>query len=365
MQTNESPRIAIVGGGPGGLTLARILHVHGIAATVFEQDLDASARTQGGSLDLHPASGQFALKQAGLLDEFLKHARYEDQGMRLADRTGKVLVDKVDAHGGDRPEIDRRLLRALLLDALPEGAVRWDRKLHAVEPTEEGYRLRFEEGPSETFQLVIGADGVWSRVRPLLSDVKPDYTGLSFIEIGIDEIDDRHPALAALVGHGMFSVKDGARRLLAQRNANGHVRIYITLLLERPSHVERHIDLSSPEAARRDLLKRFEGWAPDLLALIRVCNDEIVPRPIYALRPGHRWTHRPGLTLIGDAAHVMSPAGGHGVNMAMLDAAELGRRMVTHPTLDDAVRSYEAAMFARIGPLAAEVAKGWESHFKN
>ncbi|WP_431260873.1 FAD-dependent oxidoreductase [Roseateles chitinivorans] len=360
----RAARIAIVGGGPGGLTLARILHLNGFATTVFEQESDASARTQGGSLDLHPDGGQLALARAGLLEAFLQYARHEDQGMRAMEPTGKVLFDRVDAHGGDRPEIDRKLLRDLLLQSLPEGMVRWDRRLASVVPVDGGYTLRFENGAQETFDLVVGADGAWSRVRPLLSAVRPAYTGLTFIEIGIDDIDERYPALAATVGHGMLSVKDGERRLLAQRNGNGHVRIYVSLRLDEPELVDRHIDLTSPAAARRDLLQRFEGWSPQFLDLIRVCNDEIVARPIYALPADFVWSGRPGVTLIGDAAHVMSPAGGHGVNMAMLDAAELARHLVGNASADEAVHGYETEMFARIAPLAAEVARGWENHFK-
>ena len=81
-------RIAIVGGGPGGLTLARILYMRGIAATVFERDAHAFERPQGGTLDLHATSGQAAIRQAGLDAAFKIVARYEDQGMRVLDKTG-------------------------------------------------------------------------------------------------------------------------------------------------------------------------------------------------------------------------------------------------------------------------------------
>ena len=107
-------RIAIIGGGPGGLTLARILQKHGIHATVYEQEHSANARSQGGSLDLHHESGLKALREADLFNDFLKCARYESQHMRVLDKKGVVYLDEGEMGPlpeiGDeqsRPEIDR------------------------------------------------------------------------------------------------------------------------------------------------------------------------------------------------------------------------------------------------------------------
>lgn len=80
--------IAIIGAGPGGLTLARILQQHGVQATVFEREAHAHERPQGGTLDLHVGSGQHAIECAGLSEAFMGIARYEDQGDRLYDKTG-------------------------------------------------------------------------------------------------------------------------------------------------------------------------------------------------------------------------------------------------------------------------------------
>ena len=86
--------VAIVGGGPGGLTLARILQRNGINPTVFEREASVNERSQGGTLDLHHESGLKALKDAGLMEEFKAHARFEGDALRILDKTGKVHFEK-------------------------------------------------------------------------------------------------------------------------------------------------------------------------------------------------------------------------------------------------------------------------------
>ena len=345
------PRIAIVGGGPGGLTLARILHVHGIASTVFEREAHALERPQGGTLDLHEDSGLLALAQAGLADAAGAIARYEDQGTRLADKTGRVLFDD-DGADGNRPEFDRTALRSLLLDALPTGCVRWGRSLREARPTGEGrWNLVFDDGEEGPYDLVVGADGTWSRIRPLLSPYKPQYSGLTFIEFGIDDVDRRHPALASLVGRGKFGAEGDGKALIVQRNGNAHLRGYAIFRVPT-DWAGRRFTLDSPAAIRNALIAEFDGYAEAILDLFRAAGDAFAVRLIHALPVGHCWANRRGLTLLGDAAHVMSPFGGDGVNNAMLDAAELAHQLAQGGDWSAAVADYEAQMFERVAPSA-------------
>jgi 2-polyprenyl-6-methoxyphenol hydroxylase-like FAD-dependent oxidoreductase len=351
----KNPSVGIVGGGPGGLTLARLLVTRGIEVTVLELDEHPLARPQGGSLDIHAESGQRALREAGLEEGFRKLARYDDQYDALYDEHGTLRFEHSDPGSEERPEIDRQQLRSLLLDSLPEGVVRWGSKVKAVEPLAEGrWRVLGEQGSLGEFDLVVGADGAWSKVRPLVSSEKPAYTGVHFIELTLDDVDRRHPRLAALIPRGKISVVGDSRGLIAQRSSNAHVRVYCMFRVPEEQLSQGFVDVAVPERARAQLKAHYPGWAPSLLAFIDQCNDTLTPRPIVALPVGHRWTHRPGVTLLGDAAHVMSPFSGEGVNMAMLDALELALALTRAEDWSRAVADYEAHMFER----AAEAAEG-------
>lgn len=344
-------RIAIIGGGPGGLMLARLLQVRGIAPTVFERDRHADDRPQGGSLDLHAETGQRAMRLAELEREFLAQARPEDQGDRLYDATGRLLFDR-DGQGDDRPEIDRSALRNILLAALAPGIVRWGAKVEAVRPSAGPGCEVVVDGRAERFDLVVGADGAWSRVRPLLSNMVPIYEGVTLIELGFDTA--RHPLVDALVGGGkMFAVGDD-RILIGQRNGKGHIRGYAGLRLDEAA--ARAMMDTPADRVRADALAAFAGWSATLLEMIER-GDLLAVRPLYALPVGHRWDSRPGLTLLGDAAHLMSPFGGEGVNLALADAADLAEALTSGESWA-AVEHYEAAMVARAIPAAEGAAQG-------
>ncbi|MCU1320488.1 MAG: monooxygenase FAD-binding protein [Acidobacteriaceae bacterium] len=354
----KQPRIAVIGAGPGGLTLARILRLHGIEASVFEREASSSIRPQGGSLDMHADSGQFAIQCAGLTAEFKRIARYEDQEGRIYDKHGTQRFLDVDTSDKDRPEVDRGHLRQMLLDSLPPDAVRWNHELSAATRNDDGtWELAFQNGCSETFDLVVGADGAWSRIRPLVSQVRPVYSGVMFVELGIDDADRRYPELAQLVGRGMMFAVGDSKTLMGHRDADAHLGIYAAMRVPEDWVQAGGLDWSSAEAMKASLIGYFDGWSEELLQLIARSGGgggRITPRAIYALPIGHRWEHRQGVTLIGDAAHLMSPFGGDGANLAMQDAADLALALVEEEDPDAAVQRFETAMF----PRAEEAAQG-------
>ncbi|WP_329411301.1 FAD-dependent monooxygenase [Streptomyces sp. NBC_00704] len=353
-------RIAVVGGGPGGLTLARVLHRLDHPATVLERDPAPDARPPGGSLDLHEGMGRLALEKAGLLARFEELSRPEGQAMRILDAAGHVLRDwRPGPDERANPEIDRGQLRDLLLGPLD---VRWGRGVTHVAPEPgagSGARVHFADGRQETFDLVVGADGAWSRTRPAVSAVTPHYTGITVVETSLDDVDTRHPGLARLIGDGSVAAYGANRSLVAQRNSGGHVKVYARF--RAPLDWHAHLDLADADAVRSSLLALFDGWAPPVLDLLRH-GTAFAHRPLHVLPVGHSWTHVPGVTLLGDAAHLMPPLG-VGANLAMLDGAELAEALAaaTGPAdLDSAVRAFEERMCARAAQWARITTAGLE-----
>jgi 2-polyprenyl-6-methoxyphenol hydroxylase-like FAD-dependent oxidoreductase len=345
--------IAIIGAGPGGLALARVLHRNGIEAVVYERESSRDARGQGGMLDIH--SGQQALREAGLIDQFYEIARNEGQDMRLLEPDGTLLLqeDTPDDAPPDRPEVDRADLRNLLLNSLPEDTVRWG---HAFASADNGV-VHFANGSSATYDLLVGADGAQSRVRALLTDARPAHLGQNVVEVGIPNIDHTHPDLAAMVGRGNYWVLGNGVSLAAQRNGDGRVRIGVSFYNTAEDWLATSgIPFDNPAAARARLIDLLDGWHPRFIALIAACDDTVVARPMFTLPIGLTWPTRPDVTLLGDAAHLM-PAVGEGANMALIDGATLGLALAAHP--DDfpaAIKEYEAEMFERTSAIARKSA---------
>ncbi|NTY62010.1 FAD-dependent oxidoreductase [Mycolicibacterium sphagni] len=348
-----TPTISIVGAGLGGLTLARVLHVHGIPTTVYEADSAAGARTQGGQLDIHEHDGQRALKAAGLTDEFRAIIHEGGEASRVLDPHGTVLLDQPDDGEGGRPEVLRGELRQILLDSLPPEAIRWGHKVAEVRTRRDArHELRFTNGSTATSTVLVGADGAWSKVREVLSTAEPEYIGTVFIETYLFDVDRRHSAAAHAVGRGAMYATTPGRGILAHREAGNVIHTYVQLTRD-PQWID-DIDFTDAAAATARVAAEFDSWATELTALITEADSAPVPRMIYTLPIGHRWERTPGVTLIGDAAHLMPP-GGDGANLAMLDGAELGEAIAHHPNdIEAALVSYEAVMFPRSQAMAVE-----------
>ncbi|KAI4148359.1 MAG: hypothetical protein LQ340_005116 [Diploschistes diacapsis] len=351
--------IAIIGAGPGGLTLGRLLHLAGIPFAIFEGEANAAVRGQGGTLDLHEDTGLLAIKKGGLWDAFKKYVRYDGEAVILSDKEFNKIYEKDGAAGEQdstgRPEIDRKRLREILLESVPAEKILWGRRLKSLG---EDFTLTFQDGSTESgFDLVVGADGAWSKVRPLLTDVKPFYTGINGIALQIVNAESRAPDLYKMVNKGsVFSFSDG-KSIVAQYNGDGSVQV--STWFRAPEDWSQMTDKDVKDNAQTKVFlgEIYTEWSPHLKALFeRADNDYNVERSLYMLPVDHRWSHRRGVTLLGDAAHLMTPFAGEGVNVAMTDAMHLADAIIKSAEPDDFdanVKAFEEEMFVRAGEVQA------------
>lgn len=358
--------VAIIGAGLAGLTLARVLADGGVSVRVCERDRASRSRGQGGSLDIHPDSGQRALAAAGLMDEFRRHARPQGEEIRILDPSGtqhvhhvgtpaaSAATDSIDGPVPGRPEIDRSTLRDMLIASISPDLIRWDTQfLSARHRPDGGFSLTFADGQTEQCNVLIGADGATSRTRPLVTLVTPTESGITYAELWLRDVDANHPDLSDLIGNGSLWCLGSNLNVGAQRVGAGHARVSV-MIRDDPSGQPRIA--ANGSATKSELLALLNGWSPAITALIDAADDTIMVRSFTTLPVDLRWTAHPDVTLIGDAAHLMPPVG-EGANQAMLDGAELGRFLLAHP--DDpawAIRRAEEAMFQRVHPVAKESA---------
>lgn len=344
--------ISIVGAGLGGLTLARVLHLHGIAVTVYEADAAEGARTQGGQLDLHQHNGQLALQKAGLMDEYRLIIHAGGAGQRVLDQSGVLLAELPDDGSMASPEARRGDIRRMLIESLPDGTVQWGKKLRGAAALGGGrHELSFTDGSAALTDALVGAEGAWSKVRALVSAEQPVYAGMSYVDTFLHDVDRKHAKTAAAVGGGAMYALIPGKGFLAHREAGDIIHAYV--IVSRPLAWFDGVDFSQADDTKALIAAEFEGWAPELVALIADADTPPVLRSIHKLPDSHRWTRTPGVSLIGDAAHLTLP-GGEGANTAMLDGAELAEAIAAHPEdLEAAFTAYEERMFVRSGEEAA------------
>lgn len=357
-------KIAIVGGGPGGLTLARLLQQSGAQVAVYERDHSRSARVQGSALDLHEDSGLAALEAAGLIDAFWAHHRPDLDRLRLTDAEGKVLHDhpRRMSGAGQRPEIERGPLRDILLDSLQPGTVHWNCKLESAETQGEQVLLRFADGRSALADLAIGSDGANSRLRDLVTPLRPEYVGVSLVEGLIPAARRTIPELWDLLGGSALIALGGEKTIGMGTKPDGSVLMYAGLKTQNGIARRSLEEASGPEERVAWFRANFAGWSERWDSLFNQAVS-LVWRPLLVCPPGQHWEPKPNVTLIGDAAHVMPPYAGEGVNMAMLDALVLSRLLLGEQRSSDAIALYEAEMFARMQHMTADTMANTEMFY--
>jgi 2-polyprenyl-6-methoxyphenol hydroxylase-like FAD-dependent oxidoreductase len=358
-------KIAIVGGGPGGLTLARLLQLKGASVKVYERDAGKDARVQGAIVDLHFDSGLKVIKAAGLMDAFKANYMPGADRFRMVNKNAQICFDEheqiANVGFGDehfRPEIDRGALRKVLIDALQPGTVVWDSQLAGMKQTADAWEMNFKNGTTAIADIVIGADGYRSKVRPYVTDIKALYSGATIIQ---GEIDD--PAIAcaemhALVNQANFIAMDTGKTIAAQPRGDGGLTFYAASLYPENWMETSGIDFNNAEAVYAYLVEFYDGWHPLFLKLFKACTH-FTPRPLNYFPLNQHWAAKANVTLLGDAAHLMPPSG-EGVNTAMLDALDLSECLSggDFQTIQAAIAGYEKQMLARASVLGQEAVDG-------
>lgn len=371
----QNKKIAIIGGGPGGLTLARLLQQQGLQVKVYERDLNREARVQGSPLDLHETSGLAALIQAGLLNEFKSNFMPGADRKKIMNERADVFFSDHDhkleenfGNPGFRPEIDRGVLRKILLESLHDNTVVWDSHFIAMNPMEGAWQLHFKNGTPAEADLVVAADGANSKIRPYLTDIRPFYSGITMLEGNIDEAEKTAPKISALLNGGKIMAFGKNKNLLMGQKGNGEIGFYASFRASENWALESGLDFNN----RTQLLEWFKAhyseWDSVWQELFESASVPFIPRPIYCMPLDQSWAPMSNLTMIGDAAHVMPPFAGEGVNMAMRDALELSECLSADrcDTLQEAIANFEAGMRQRASEAAREsLANGETMHSEN
>lgn len=357
----KNKRIAIIGGGPGGLTLARLLQMHGVDVKVYERDANKDVRVQGATLDLHIDSGLKALQQAGLMEAFKAIYRPGADKVRVADKHARIVLDD---HNNDapisfedewfRPEIDRGPLRDLLLESLYANTVVWNCHVVSILPIDTSWKIIFKSGASATADIIVAADGANSKIRSMITPIKPFYSGITIVEGAVYNSEKAAPKMHKLLNNGKIFALSDDKSLIISSKGDGSLVFYTGCKTEERWCYDSEINFIDKEEVAAWFKKEFAGWDDVWLELFENASTGFIARPQYCMPFDQAWVTLPNLTMLGDAAHVMPPYAGEGVNMAMQDALELSECLLNNnlQTVHAAIGIYEKKMLARASDVA-------------
>lgn len=344
----KNKNVAIIGGGPVGLTMARLLQQNGVHVTVYERDKSAHTRITGGTLDLHKGSGQDALEKAGLLKTY--YAMAKPMGRTMVDEQGQILFSKkpTEENKFDNPEINRNDLKLMLLESLASDTVVWDRKFTGLEVQNGKWLLHFENNEDGVAEFVIGANGGMSVARKYVSDAEIEYSGTIMVQGDVPQPEVNCKDFYQLCDDNiLMTANDG--NLLVANPKNGDLLSY-NVIFKKPEEWESMNELNKQNTVdiATFLKDRLSNWSEPYQQLLQATSSFVIwtTRKISLDKPWN--SNRPlPITLIGDAAHIMPPFAGQGVNIGLKDALILSENLTNgaFETIEAAIKDYEQKMF--------------------
>ncbi|MEP6929304.1 MAG: NAD(P)/FAD-dependent oxidoreductase [Flavobacterium sp.] len=344
----ENKKIAIIGAGPAGLTMAGLLQLNGIDVTVYERDKDGQTRIWGGTLDLHKGTGQAAMKKAGLLETY--YAMAKPMGRIITDEQAQILFRKnpVPEEQYDSPEINRNDLRKLLIENLKTDTVVWDRKFTGLEKQNGKWLLHFENEIKATADFVIAANGGMSQARKLVTDAVPEYTGTFIVQGELFQPEVKCPEFFQLCDNNILMTACNGMNLVANPDNNGALTYNVTFRKPEEWILKNELDFQNTESIVTFLSEIFSEWHECYRELF-LSSSFFVGLPTRKISLDNPWkTNRPlPITLIGDAAHVMPPFAGEGANTGLKDALILSENLTNghFKSIKAAIDNYEQQMF--------------------
>jgi 2-polyprenyl-6-methoxyphenol hydroxylase-like FAD-dependent oxidoreductase len=371
----ENKQVAIIGGGPGGLTLARLLQLKNVNVKVYERDVNKNARVQGAPLDMHDNSGLAAIHKADLFEEFKSNfLPGADKTLILNEKAEIFFSDyEMNVHEdfGDeyfRPEIDRGALRKILLESLQPETVVWDSHFISMEVQNQGWTIHFKNGHSVYADIVIGSDGANSKIRPYITNSKPLYSGITMLEGNIYKSKIATPVIHSLLKGGKIMAFGNAQNLLMGQKGDGALGFYASFKANENWAKINGLDYTDNKQMLEWFKTAYPEWSSIWHELFENASVPFIPRPIYYMPLDQTWKSLPSITIIGDAAHVMPPFAGEGANMAMLDALELSEFLTSekYKTVLEAISFYEINMRERASKATLEsLENGEKMHSKD
>lgn len=359
----QDKKIAIIGGGPGGLTLARLLHLKGANVNVYERDLNKNARVQGSPLDLHDKSGLAAIIKANLLEEFKNNLLPGADRKKIVNERAEIFFSdhetKLEENFGNeyfRPEILRGTLRKIFLESLHPESVVWNSHFISMEKQNEGWLLHFKNENSVYADIVIGADGANSKIRPYITNIKAFYSGITMLEGNVYNSKNAVPQISALLNGGKILAFGNKKNILMGQKGNDEIGFYASFKADKNWASNSSLDFSDKTQLLEWFKNEYSEWSSIWYELFENTTTPFIPRPIYCMPLDQTWEALTNLTMLGDAAHVMPPFAGEGANTAMLDALELSECLTSdkHNTLQEAISFYEINMRKRAAIAAKE-----------